>query len=159
MTVRTKYLMTVFFIAGLMPVAAAASCVIEPLEPQLRAADIVYVGTVVRSDLVPAVDSLRNLKHPRDHLVEISHSLVPRIVLKGNPAKARTVLSTWQYNDPLSKIEVEFGERQTLMPGDSLLIVAESGEPTYFGLCTATRKWNAETAESVRAVFPTIPSE
>jgi len=97
---RIAIMVSSILVASLMSAFAQASCVIEPLQPELKAADIVYVGTVVRSELVPSVDSLRDIKRPRDHLVEIKHTVVPRIVLKGNPEKALAVLSTWQYNDP-----------------------------------------------------------
>lgn len=105
---RIAIMVSSILVASLMSAFAQASCVIEPLQPELKAADIVYVGTVVRSELVPSVDSLRDIKRPRDHLVEIKHTVVPRIVLKGNPEKALAVLSTWQYNDPFSNVEVEF---------------------------------------------------
>ena len=45
-------------IAALVPMTANAACVIEPLEPELQAAETVYVGTVVRSVLIPSLDQL-----------------------------------------------------------------------------------------------------
>jgi len=79
------------------------------------------------------------------------------MVLKGDPAKAPTVMSTWQYNDPRSGIVKNLAERSVLMPGDTLLVVARSGEPTRYGLCTSTREWNPHTAKIVRGVFPSFP--
>lgn len=152
-----KYLAVIGFLAASMSMPANAICFIEPLEPQLRAADTVYVGTVVRSELVPSLETLRAAKKPAERWpadVVVSHTLVPEIVLKGDASQAPTVLSEWQYNDPRSRRSVHFAERSVLMPGDMLLVVAQSGEPTWFGLCTATREWSAETAKAAYAVFP-----
>ena len=152
-----KYLAVIGFFVALAPVPAQAVCLIEPLEPQLRAADIIYVGTVVRSELSPSLEALRAAKDPRKGRAEVSHTLIPEFILKGAPPQAPVVLSTWQYNDPRSKVSWDLAERSTLMPGDTLLVVAKSGEPARYGLCTATREWNSETAKVAYAVFPPAP--
>ena len=141
----------------LSSVPVKAICIIEPLEPQLRAADTVYIGTVVRSELVPSLDTLRAAKDPLRDQAVIIHTLTPEITLKGDPSRLPTILSGWQYNNPRSSIEVDVAERSVLMPGDTLLVIGKSGSPTYFGLCTATREWNAETAKTTKAVFPPAP--
>jgi hypothetical protein len=145
------------FLAVLFSMPAKAICIGQPLEPQLRAADTVYVGTVVRSELGPSLEALRATKDPWRDRAEISHTLVPEIVLKGDPSQAPTVLSMWQYNDPKSKVIRDYAERSVLMPGDTILVVSQSGKPTWFGLCTATRAWNAETSKVAYAVFPPAP--
>lgn len=141
------------FVATLLPMRAVAICIVEPLEPQLRAADIVYVGTVVRSELASSLEILRQGGNPRKARAVVRHTLIPEIVLKGDAPGTSIVLSTWQYNDPKSEISSNVAERLALMPGDTLLVVAQSGEPTWFGLCTPTREWNAEAAKVVHAVF------
>lgn len=85
---------------ALMPVTASAVCAIEPLEPELEAAETVYVGTVVRSALIPSLDQLRRANTPHDRRASIRHVVEPQIVFKGDPATVGAVLSTWQYNDP-----------------------------------------------------------
>ena len=142
---------------ALLPTSGKAVCVVEPLEPQLRAADTVYVGTIVRSELVQTVRSLRAAKRPQERLVEIRHTLEPEFTLKGRPGRAPTVISTWQYNNPLSRSVVEFAERSVLMPGDTLLVVASAGQLAQHGLCTTTREWSAATSKVVYAVFPPAP--
>ncbi len=52
-------------IAALVPITANAACVIEPLEPELQAAETLYVGTVVRSALIPSLDQLLHRPAPR----------------------------------------------------------------------------------------------
>jgi hypothetical protein len=143
-------------IISLVPGSAAAVCAVEPLEPQLRAADTVYVGTVISSELVPSLELLRSSKNPRKPRAVIKHTVAPEIKLKGEPSQAAVVFSTWQYNDPRSKVMTTHAERLVLMPGDTLLVVAKSGEQTPLGLCTATREWDAETGKVVYSVFPPV---
>ena len=152
-----RFLASVGVAAALVPLSAHAVCVVEPLEPQLRSADVVYVGTVVRSELVDSLESVKASNSPRARRVQIRHLLQPEITLKGDPALTPTVLSSWQYNPPTSKKVVEFAERELVMPGDTLLVVARANEPTYLGLCAATRKWNAEVAKSVNAILRPAP--
>lgn len=152
-----KHFATLLLLVVLAPMPVKAVCIIEPLEPQLRSADIVYVGTVVSSELVPNLETLRTRKDPWRDRAKIKHTLVPEIILKGDPSQAPVVFSMWQYNDPRSKIVVNFAERSALMPGDTLLVVVQSGEPTWFGLCSATREWDADTAKVAYAVFPPAP--
>jgi hypothetical protein len=144
-------------VALLWPLSAHAVCVKEPLEPKLRDANVVYVGTVVQSELTGPLPSADIAESPRQRRVEVRHTLQPEIVLKGDPALAPSVLSAWQYNPPKSKRTVKFAELSAVLPGDTLLVVARSGEPTYLSLCSPTREWNAETARMVHAVFPAAP--
>lgn len=143
----------------LLPMTASAVCAIEPLEPMLQAAETVYVGTVVKSALIPSLDELRNTEspHERRRLTVVRHTVQPEIVFKGEPSTMRTVLSTWQYNDPQATRRVKFSELTTLMPGDTILVVADPSGLTRYGLCTASRLWDHETAKVVRAHFPSDP--
>jgi len=140
---------------ALLPMAAGAVCVIEPLEPKLLVAETVYVGTVVKSALIPSLDELRHTENPheRRRLAVVRHTLQPEIVFKGDPSTVGAVLSTWQYNDPKATGRVEFSELTALMPGDTILVVAESSGPARYGLCTASRIWGPETEKVVRAYF------
>jgi hypothetical protein len=156
MTEKMKFLAAWGFFISLVPSSVAAVCAIEPLEPQLRAADTVYVGTVVRSELAPSLESLRSSNNPREPRAVIEHTLAPEITLKGDPSRAALVFSTGQYNNPRSKVMVNYAERSALMPGDTLLVAAKSGEQTFFGSCTATREWDAETGKVVYSVFPPV---
>ncbi len=143
----------------LLPMTAGAVCVMEPLEPKLQVAETVYAGTVVRSALIPSLDELRSTENPheRRRLTVVRHTVQPEIVFKGDPSTVGAVLSTWQYNDPQATRQVDSSELTTLMPGDTILVVAESSGPARFGLCTASRFWNPETAKVVRAHFPSDP--
>lgn len=135
------------------PFAAQAVCVVTPLEPDLRAADTVYVGTVIRSELVDALPSIEVAENPRKRWVRVRHTMQVEIPFKGDPASASVVLSSWKYNPPGSKRKVDMAELPVVMPGDSLLVVVRAGEPVSLGLCTPTRAWTSTTAGVVRAVF------
>ena len=152
-----KYTAALGVIIAFAPETALAICFDEPLGPKLRSAHTVYVGTVVRSELVPTLDSLRKPKNLWQLRAEVKHTLVPEITLKGDATQAQVVFSNWQYNDPRSETEMNFAERSVLMPGDTILVVATRGEETPFGLCTPSREWNRETAKIVYSVFPRAP--
>lgn len=95
--------------------------------------------------------------HERRRLTVVRHTVQPEIVFKGDTSTVGAVLSTWQYNDPQATRYVEFSELTTLMPGDTILVVADASGPARYGLCTASRLWNHETAKVVRAHFPSDP--
>lgn len=147
----------VWAIAVLVPTTADAACVIEPLEPELQAAETVYVGTVVRSALTSSLDQLRRADTPHDRRASIRHVVEPEIVFKGDPSTVDAVLSTWQYNDPKASRQAVFYELTTLMPGDTILVVADERGLAHYGLCTASRIWNKDTEKLVRAYFSSVP--
>nr|WP_298156578.1 hypothetical protein [uncultured Pseudoxanthomonas sp.] len=140
-----------------MPVTASAVCAIEPLEPELEVAETVYVGTVVRSVLIPSLDQLRSAATPHDRRAAIRHVVEPEIVFKGDPSTVGAVLSRWQYNDPKASRQAVFYELTTLMPGDTILVVADERGLAHYGLCTASRIWNKDTEKLVRAYFSSVP--
>ncbi|HJS35451.1 MAG TPA: hypothetical protein VJ766_08170 [Pseudoxanthomonas sp.] len=142
---------------ALMPVTASAVCAIEPLEPELEVAETVYVGTVVRSTLVSSLEQLRGAATPHERRAEIRHAVESEIVFKGDPSTVSAVLSRWQYNDPKAGKRVTFSELTALMPGDTILVVADSSGPARYGLCTASRVWNRDTEKQVRAFFRRSP--
>ncbi|GGZ72256.1 hypothetical protein GCM10008101_28270 [Lysobacter xinjiangensis] len=144
-------------LVALSPLPAYAVCAVEPLGPELRAADVVYVGTVVRSELTAPLPSSAAAEQPRQRRIGLRHTVQPEIILKGDPATAPAVFSAWKYNPPKSRQTVIISELSAVLPGDTLLVVAHHGQPTYFGLCSATREWNAESAGVVRAVLTPAP--
>ena len=148
-----KLFVIVWASLALVPMTASAVCAIEPLEPELEAAETVYVGTVVRSTLVSSLDQLRSTATPHERRAEIRHTVESEIVFKGDPSTVGTVLSRWKYNDPKASRRMTFSELTTLMPGDTILVVADSSGPPRYGLCTASRIWNRDTEEQVRAFF------
>ncbi|KRA45035.1 hypothetical protein [Pseudoxanthomonas sp. Root630] len=142
---------------ALMPVTASAVCAIEPLEPELEAAETVYVGTVVRSTLVSSLDQLRSTTTPHERRAEIRHTVESEIVFKGDPSTVGAVLSRGKYNDPKAGRRVTFPELTALMPGDTILVVADASGPARYGLCTASRLWDRDTEAQVRAFFRGSP--
>jgi hypothetical protein len=131
---------------------SAASCVVEPLETQLRAADIVYVGTVVDSALAIPAAGLKDGAR-----LEIKHTVLPQRVLKGEPSAVPVVVSGAVYSDPASGHFWELAEAVQVFPGDTVLVAGNAHEPTRLGLCTASRRWDTKAADSVRAVFGHAP--
>lgn len=131
---------------------AGAACVLEPLEPQLQAADTVYIGTVIQSSLVGSLEDLQITGRPA-----VEHLVVPQRVLKGEPSMASTVVSRAGYASPEAGRFLHFSELVRISPGDTLLVVGTSGERPYVALCTATRRWDAVTEKVVLSVFPPAP--
>jgi hypothetical protein len=152
-----RLLATLLLMGALAPLHLSAACLIEPLPPKLQAADVVYVGTVVRSELTQDLPPTAVAELPRNRRIELRHEIRPEVTLKGNPALVPFVYSSWQYNPPMSRSVVEFAELSQVMPGDTLLIVAHLSERTRLSLCTATRQWDAKTKRVVHEVFPPTP--
>ena len=137
-----------------LPSIASAVCAIEPLAPQVRSAQVVYVGTVTASVLA---EPLGKANADTGQGVKVVHTLIPQIVFKGDPAQVSSIVSTWEYNDPRSKYRVELSELHPIVPGDTLLVVGNVGESVRVDTCSPSRPWSPETAQVVRAAFPSAP--
>ena len=130
-----------------------AACLVEPLAPQLQAADVVYVGTVVASKIDTTTDPLP--KRPkRFEYLPVHHIVMPQIVYKGDPAALGGVMSSALTWDPTWLTGVRSAEHVDIAPGDVVLIVGDNGESADVEFCSASRLWDAETKRAVEAVFP-----
>lgn len=151
---KTHFWMMFWFAPALlclMSSTADAICVVEPLNDQLEAADVIYVGTIVQSTLSPLLETLR-----KNSRAEVQHKIVPQIILRGDPSAISAVLSAAGYSDPRAGRFGHFPELVEVAPGDSLLIVGKTGEPSYIGLCSASRLWDVDTEKTLRTVFPSM---
>jgi hypothetical protein len=146
-----KFVALAFVGCLLVPGTSSAVCAIDPLAPELEAAEVVYVGTVVSSKLADS------LKAKAPHGVTLVHAIEPQITLKGAPAGLTSVTSIWQYNDPRSRTHTEHAELVPVLPGDTLLIVGNVGQAVQVGACTASRVWGPETKAVVANVFRPAP--
>ena len=118
---------------------------------------VVFVGTVVGSRLIRPLSELQ-AGNPRDQpgaRLEVE----PQIVLKGSPASIPEILAGTEYSDPRLGRIWGFPETEGLAPGETVLVVGQSGESVVVGVddCSASRRWDAETAKAVRAMFPSVP--
>jgi hypothetical protein len=148
-----KYRAALFAMGFLLPGAGhASSCVVTPLEEHLAAADVVYVGTVASSRLMAPLDEMGSA-NPH-HRPTVQHEVVPQIVLKGRAEAIPSVISGSGYIDPRRGRFWRGAALGKVSPGDTLLVAGKAGEPAYVGGCTASRSWDADTAEVVRAMFP-----
>jgi len=80
-----------------------------------------------------------------------------QIVLKGTPASITDIRAGTDYSNPSRGHLPGFAEAVWLAPGETVLIVGEAGEPVFVGFCSPSRHWDAETARTVRSVFPSLP--
>jgi hypothetical protein len=149
--------MSIRLVVGLLAIVASscahAICIIEDdLESTLTSAEIVYIGTVVESALVPSLGAIRDRSRP-----EVRHIVTPQISLRGNPSDVPDVISFAGYSDPESGKIRHFSELVRVGPGDTILVVGKAGEPSYINLCSASGIWDADTQKAVRKVFPSAP--
>lgn len=137
---------------GLSVGRAQAACLVEPLAPQLQAADVVYVGTVVASKIDTAENPLP--KRPkRFEYLPVHHVVVPQVVYKGDPTALGEVMSSTLTWDPAWLTGVRSAEHVDIAPSDVVLIVGDNGEPAQVEFCSASRPWDAETKRAVHAAF------
>ena len=147
----------VLFGLSLLPIPAAAICTVdEPLEDQLRSADVVYVGTVVESKLVSSLKMMRAARYPHGKLGSVQNTLVPELIFKGDPSRVPVVTSSTLSSDPKGPF-MRFGELVPVSPGDVLLVVARTGETPSIDLCSASRHWELETSRLVTKVLGPAP--
>ena len=144
--------------AWLLPAPGAASCFVEPFEPQLQAASVVYVGTIVASRLE---GSIRERLDFRNYQAQptIRHEVLPQLVYKGDPAQVISVWSRPSYFDPRMKRFGRVSEAVILQPGDTVLVVGNAGQKAWIDQCTQSRRWDPETSRTVQSVFPAGPRE
>jgi hypothetical protein len=116
---------------------------------------VVYVGTIVASRLVRPLTEFRSGNPHRRPMVH--HDVEPQIVLKGAPQVIPEIISASGYVDPTTGRFWEIAELMPVAPGDTLLIVGHAGKPVFVGLCSASRRWDAQTGKLVRHVFPDAP--
>jgi len=102
---------------------ASASCIVESLERQLAAADIVFVATVTEASLTQPLDTLRNGQR-----VRVKHSYVVRERIKGDPGALGGLYSLAGYDNPSNKKFLHFAELVTITPGQSVLVVGHEGK-------------------------------
>jgi hypothetical protein len=141
---------------SVLSMQASAICLFEPLEDQLRSADVIYVGTVVESKLVAPLDTLRTARSPFGKMALVQNTVVPELVFRGDPSQASTVTSRYLYSDPKGPF-LQFGELVPVSPGETLLVVARLGETPSVSLCSASRAWDLETSKLVTKVLGPAP--
>ncbi|UHQ18548.1 hypothetical protein LVB87_10035 [Lysobacter sp. KIS68-7] len=132
-----------------MPTTASAICIETPLEPQVAAAQAIFIATITKATLDLPADA----KEGTWFKVRYNFRVDRRI--KGDPTIVTSLITGGAYNDPNSERFVTFAEQSRLVPGDNILVVAdkpgEVGVSTLPG-CTASRPWNQETYDETRSL-------
>jgi hypothetical protein len=132
-----------------------AICQSIDLNDAISQADSVYVATIIRSEITQKLENLReDVRLQR--FTRIEHTVELEFSLKGNPQLHGAVFSNWQYRDPTKRTFGRSSERIRLIPGDSILVVANDEGPTFLSTCSPSRLWDAKTSETVRMAFPGV---
>ena len=131
---------TMMILFALCPVTASAICIVEPLDHQLRDSKVVFLATLTDAKLL---DSSSRLEHGKSYTIIYSFKVRDRI--KGNSATVQRLLSSAIYNDPTAKTYVEAAEQIELVPGNTVLVMANGESDVQIGFCTISRKWERGT--------------
>jgi hypothetical protein len=120
----------------IVPVAWACSAcgrdVIDPAEYDKQAWDgssVVYVGRVTRAEARDRGNSS----------FEITYSVEPEEVFKGQPSSVKRVYSERPVNGWQSRMQIVDGGSVSVAPGDRLLIFGTPEGEALLGLCSASQ--------------------
>ena len=122
--------------------SAEAICAGEPLSQQLRMAKYAFVATVTTARIVTPPALLRN---GEDYRVGYTFDVLSRI--KGDPTKVTALYSLNVFSDPKATTHFDVAEDVRLLPGDTVLVVADRPGEIQIGFCTASRVWDPQSRE------------
>ena len=118
---------------ALLSAPAAAVCLVEDFDEQLRTADTVFVASITDARIEQPT-LLRDQKPYR-----INYSFVVRERLKGDPTKTNRLYVVRLYDDPTDSVDWDSPEEVRLSPGDNVLVVANGSTEVQLDFCTPTQ--------------------
>ena len=126
----------------LAPLAASATvCQIVPLEVQLKDAPIVFVATVTTAT---NPHSFVSAKNGEDYRVRYKFEI--REHIKGDPSLVPALYTTNIYHAYESDISID-GPETRLLPGDNVLVIADSPGEIQVARCSPSRVWKPTVDE------------
>ncbi|CAN7560751.1 hypothetical protein LJR143_003904 [Pseudoxanthomonas sp. LjRoot143] len=131
--------------------ALAITCIDPPLAEQVSNARIVFVATVVSAR---SRASFGTLQSGDEYRVEYSYEV--RRTLKGDPALVTSLFTNNLYRAHDTDVEVNFRDETRLLPGDSVLVVANGAGPAHIAVCAPSRRWEPSMLELLGAGLSSI---
>ena len=119
------------------PSAAHAICVYTPVERQVESAHVAFIATLVSGEVQGSLRSLNNGQKYR-----INYSFLVRERIKGDPAQVKGLYVLGTYYDPRAKRQIEAAEEVRLVPGDTVLVIADGESHVQISFCSPSRLWN-----------------
>jgi hypothetical protein len=142
----TKFPAICGLFAALVGFDASAICIVEPFEEQLRAADAVFVATLMSGKVLEAPDELKDKRWYRTDF-----TFVVREVLKGSPANTDSIYTVGLYDDPTDGRIFHYAEATKLSLGQSVLVLATGSEDVEVSLCSGSRVVTSEVLHNAKA--------
>ena len=140
MAKKISLALTLFFLAPLD--ASATVCQIVPLDMRLREAPIVFVATVTTATNSHSFASAKNGEEYR-----VRYRFEIREHIKGDPSLIPALYTTNIYHAYDSDISID-GPETRLLPGDNVLVIADSPGEVQVASCSPSRVWKPSADES-----------
>ena|SRR5690606_22597064 len=133
---------------------ANAVCIVTPLADELGRSETVFVATITRATMSKSPAEMRDGER---YVIRYEFEVVK--VLKGEPSIVTGLTTGARFDDPRDGVSWETAEQSRYVPGDSVLVVANSGEAPLSSIgCTPSRPWDGETQSAVAKFFAAAPN-
>ena len=133
---------------ALLSSSAGATCIDQPFDEQLKAADAVFVATLVSGRVV---EKPEELKDKGWYVAE--YTFVVREVLKGSPLNTNSIYTVGMYDDPTDGRIFHYAEATRLRLGQSVLVLANGSENVQVSLCSGSRLVTTEVLREAKRVL------
>ncbi len=144
----TKLPVICCLLIALLSSSAGAICTVQPFDEQLKAADAVFVATLVSGRVV---EKPEELKDRRWYTTE--YTFVVREVLKGSPLNTSSIYTVGLYDDPTDGRIFHYAEETRLRLGQSVLVLASGSENVQVSLCSGSRLVTTEVLRQAKGVL------
>jgi hypothetical protein len=132
-----------------LPGPAAAICLESPLATDMSAAKTIFIATVTGARLDRPLGELK----PGDNYAVLYDFTVAKTI-KGDPSVVSALSTGGVFNSPSSAVYWDPAEQTKLIPGQSVLVVAQStGIISVSDIgCTPSRPWDANAFRAVKGL-------
>jgi hypothetical protein len=134
---------------------ANAICVVptdhDPREI-LKQAQTVFVATITEAQLDPNYQIAKDQTRSNPWYT-VRYAFDVAIPIKGDPSSVPYLATSGVYNDPRSKRHGVFGEQSRFVPGDNILVVANTPGPvpiSWLRGCSDSMPWDSQARELLK---------
>ncbi len=144
-----KILGRVAMLLALPSAYANAACIVTPMADEIASAETVFVATITRATMSKSPQEMRDKEG-----YEIRYEFTVAKVFKGDPSLVTALITGSRFDDPTDSIFWEQAEQSRYAPGDSILVVAGTGEVPVSSIgCTPSRPWDREARRVLAKAF------
>jgi hypothetical protein len=144
-----KFSAALMIFALFVPVQASAICVVAPLDEGIAAARSVFIATITSATLDTSLYGLKG-----NALFKVRYTFVVVKRIKGDPTIVSSLTTSGSFIDPASTHLDGPAEQDRFMPGDSVLVVADTPGDVQLSsnYCRLSRPWDINTYHLTRSI-------